>query len=605
MTAGHIKRLRERELQISLEDEIFRGRLSTELPKPPISRDWCEYWSKEKEGAYYFCDWLGEAPCGGYTPIVAQDAVPDTGASTGSSGERIAAERVLEKVGAGAPPEQAAEPSGPAFGINEPPSVLIGSAMSIVSKLTPTTAGHVLQHALERDDGLQLRLSQNAFFQTCLIFGGPGAGKTNLFKQMVRGVLEHHTRPGCLLLDPKGVLQGLLKSDGEGAGSDPIVISSGGGTRCNILRGSLRPSQVGRLLAEVSLAEAGDINGGWAPIVRDIMESAAVVMDAYHRTYEKRTSAYIALTAKQLLRGFLRKARFPSAKGGVYWEYPALAFAIQIPRLPNTSKEVRDACLKVEEYYKTTKDEQRHYVRQVLESSLGPLLTDRWDFLSDETDSRNLYDEVHNRHGRVVISVGQEEQGFQKSLCTLAKAFYQQAVLASLDASNRRTPEKGPFSVLACDEYAWVATESPSGLVSDSGFFSLSREAGCMSILAIQSLATARSRLGAGMADRWEAILGNVGLRIFMKLNDRETARLASEFAGRQKQVRKIVSLSKSSDGRSVSDSPLLFEEEVVPTEFFTNQLQFPYAYVHGTVDVKCPPVSTFVQIAELADPRT
>ena len=67
------------------------------------------------------------------------------------------------------------------------------------------------------------------------------------------------------------------------------------------------------------------------------------------------------------------------------------------------------------------------------------------------------------------MSIGNGSAAFQRSLCTLMKAGYQQTVLATLARHGSRRPGDR-FSVLACDEYAQVATEGNSGLVSDSSF---------------------------------------------------------------------------------------------------------------------------------------
>jgi hypothetical protein len=46
-----------------------------------------------------------------------------------------------------------------------------------------------------------------------------------------------------------------------------------------------------------------------------------------------------------------------------------------------------------------------------------------------------------------------------------------------------------------------------------------------MSLLALQSVATGRSRFPASMHDRWDGILGNVMVKMFMRVNDVEPRR--------------------------------------------------------------------------------
>ena len=161
------------------------------------------------------------------------------------------------------------------------------------------------------------------------------------------------------------------------------------------------------------------------------------------------------------------------------------------------------------------------------------------------------------------------------SLSTLVKSIFQQAVLANLSrvAKANAGETNIPFFILACDEYAQAITEGETGLVSDSRFFSLSREAGCLSLLALQSVATGRSRFPAAMRDRWEGILGNVTAKFFMRLNDIETAELGSSLAGKQHSFVQVLSQQQSAQGLSATDSLTMLEHHRVPPWYLTNRL--------------------------------
>src|SRR5262249_25460722 len=140
------------------------------------------------------------------------------------------------------------------------------------------------------------------------------------------------------------------------------------------------------------------------------------------------------------------------------------------------SEEARIACDRIAEYFSPSiEPRQRRYVRQIIERSLGELTLPEWSYLSNTAGGNTVYSDIINR-GRVVsVAVGQASPAFQRSLSTLVKAIFQQAVLANLSRVTRENLGKPkaeqqqiPFFILACDEYAQAVTEGDTGLVSDS-----------------------------------------------------------------------------------------------------------------------------------------
>ena len=127
-------------------------------------------------------------------------------------------------------------------------------------------------------------------------------------------------------------------------------------------------------------------------------------------------------------------------------------------------------------------------------------------------------------------------------------------------------------------------------------FFSLSREAGCLSLLALQSVATGRSRFSAAMRDRWDGVLGNVTVKFFMRLNDVETAELGSSLAGSQHSFVEVLSQQQSAQGLTASNSVSMVEHPRVPPWYLTNRMPQGHAFVHGTLDGKSAPTTVFVR---------
>jgi len=439
--------------------------------------------------------------------------------------------------------------------------------------------------------------------QTYLIFGGPGAGKTYYFKYLLSRMLAHPDRPGCLLLDPKGseltpwLEQQLAKTNRE---ITVLSVNAGSQHAFNVLGQDLSPKELGRLLSEVVLTGAG-VDESWAVLVGDLLEAGAVVIAEASNVLPEYTGK--PLTAARLLNNILYHSAFKD-RDGLKSEYPIVVKALRLAR-KTTSAEVRIACDRIAEYFSTSlQPNQRRFVRQIIERSVGELMLPQWRYLSSVTAGNTLYSDIIDK-GRVVsVAVGQSSPAFQRSLSTLVKAIFQQAVLANLsrvtnENANRPESEKKkiPFFILACDEYAQAITEGQTGLVSDSRFFSLSREAGCLSLLALQSVATGRSRFPAEMHDRWEGILGNVTVKFFMRVNDVETAELASSLMGSRHSFVKVLSQQASAQGPSTTDSVTMIEHRRVPPWYLTNRMPQGHALVHGTLDGESAPTTTFIEV--------
>lgn len=582
-TAARLQAMREDVLAEETERAAVTRRTSPRLSVPPRDHDWCA--ARTRGDVYYFCAWLDDDSCRDFSP--ASGTTADTPASGRAAGPVLPTDPP--------PPAADATPVGVATATRVEWTASIGTALADPMRLENHPDGFEVEYALDRSTGTDLTLNGNALFQTCLLFGGPGAGKTHLFLRLLRQVLAHEARPGCLLLDPKGVLEAWLDRTLREIGREPALVISPRATvkpRCNIVDLPLRPAQVGKLMAEVVAAEAGGIDPGWTILISDLLESGAEVLAH---------GAGGSLTAARLVSGVLTKKRRTDANPAKRpWDYPVRAQAEYLLQChewgDRLDGDLLRACLRIVEYYEATKDEQRRFVRQAIEASFAELLREDWAWLSTDVQGPRLYEAVHNEGRVVLVSIGQGSAAFQRSLCTLMKAGYQQTVLAGL-AAHRDEDTASGHSVLACDEYAQVATEGRSGLVSDSSFFSLSREAGCTALLALQSLATGRSRFEQAMRDRWEGILGNVGLRVFMRLNDMETAKLASEFAGRTKRIITLSSRSLATQGATLGESHQMLDVEVAPPTLFTNRLARGMAFVHGTVDTRLPNTATFVQV--------
>jgi hypothetical protein len=572
-----LKRRRELEMDLSLEEASVPGP-AVKLRRRPLAHAWCSVWSDDDDRRYYFCEWLGDRDCERFSCQYLDSACT---LCNGASGLCLRKEAAASR---GVPAESEAASSQWQLPLGD----VFRLAMSRRA-VDGFEEGFELHYGLEPADNADgVCISGKGLFQTYLVFGGPGAGKTHFFKYLLWHILSHKLRPGCLVLDPKGVLEEWLGEVMKGLGrwEDLAVVSANRDWSCNVFGSTLSSRELGRLLSDVVLAEAAGVDEGWQVFVSDLLESGAVVAAAAR---ERKT-----VTASELLADILTRKKF-IRDGRIIKQYPVLIRAQQLYPAAE-DREIREACDRVIQYFVSTKEEQRRFVRQLVERTLGELRAPEWLYLSDSGESEDLYSGILESGRVVLVSVGQRSPSFQRSLCTLMKAVFQQTVLSALSTAGGSVPSPR-FSILATDEYAQVVAEGQSGLVSDSRFFSLSREAHCMSLLALQSVATARSRFHATVRDRWDGIVGNVNVKVFMRLNDIETAKMGSDFGGLRHSLIKMVGKSVSEASSGVNESFTVVENSRVPEWFLTNGLGQGEAFVHGTLDGESSPVSCFIRV--------
>lgn len=599
-----IQQREEMQAALRLEEMLYKQQGGVRLDRPPSRHDWCASWPGTPEGRYYFCDWLEDNNCDRFQPASSHDTAQPFGpaATLGTpTAPRempwpdrmpppVVAPRTVAQPASQTDPANWALPLGPAFALR-----------TVQQPIAIGEGGFYLDYKFEDLPDLRPAIRGRGLAQTYMIFGGPGAGKTYYFKYLLRTLLAHPDRPGCLLLDPKGVLTGWLREvldDLKRPKEDLCVLQEDADDEAfNVLGADLQPVELGRLLSEVVLAGAEGVAEDWGVLITDLLASSAVLVDKASRDAGNGPATAVAILDQILYK------RHPVRKNGqISMQYPIQQLARAYSRLSfEDEPELRIAADRITLYFETIEGRQERFVRQIIERSLSELTTRKWKYLSvNNSKAGSLYREIIHEHRVVSVAVGQSSPAFQRSMSTLVKAIFQQAVLSDL---TRRMAEKAkgaeppdPFFILACDEYAQAITEGASGLVSDSRFFSLAREAGCMSLLALQSVATGRSRFPAAMHDRWEGILGNVSVKFFMKLNDVETAELASALAGKRHSFVPVASQQQSAQGLVASEGVTMVEHPLVPAWYLTNCMPQGYALVHGTLDGTSAPVSVFVK---------
>jgi TraM recognition site of TraD and TraG len=140
--------------------------------------------------------------------------------------------------------------------------------------------------------------------------------------------------------------------------------------------------------------------------------------------------------------------------------------------------------------------------------------------------------------------------GLAKALGVMMKLDFERAVLNRVPKIEAHPDQYFRQVLFLCDEYQHFATVGESDPTGDEKFFSLSRQPKCIPIIATQSISSLRSALPA---ESWRTLLQTFRTKIVLSLSDDFSARTASDFCGREDQLKVSYSLSESGHDTKVS----------------------------------------------------
>ena len=140
--------------------------------------------------------------------------------------------------------------------------------------------------------------------------------------------------------------------------------------------------------------------------------------------------------------------------------------------------------------------------------------------------------------------------GLAKAIGIMMKLDFERAVLNRIPSIEANSNHHFRQVLFLCDEYQHFATVGESDPTGDEKFFSLSRQAKCIAIVATQSISSLRSTLPG---DSWRTLLQTFRTKIFLSLSDDFSARIASELCGREDRLKVSYNLSESGHDASVS----------------------------------------------------
>jgi len=140
--------------------------------------------------------------------------------------------------------------------------------------------------------------------------------------------------------------------------------------------------------------------------------------------------------------------------------------------------------------------------------------------------------------------------GLAKAIGTFLKQDFQRAMLGRIPQIEREPDRAWREVFFLCDEYQAFATVGESDPSGDEKFFSLSRQARCIPIIATQSISSLASALPG---DTWRTLLQTFRTKIFLALSDDFSTSIASDLCGKDEQLKEQYSIAENSQDARVS----------------------------------------------------
>jgi type IV secretory pathway TraG/TraD family ATPase VirD4 len=143
-----------------------------------------------------------------------------------------------------------------------------------------------------------------------------------------------------------------------------------------------------------------------------------------------------------------------------------------------------------------------------------------------------------------------DNPGLARLIGTMMKLDFQRAVIGRIPKIEASPEAHFRQVVFVCDEYHAFATVGESDPTGDEKFFSLSRQARCIPVVATQSISSLRSALPG---ETWRTLLQTFRTKIFLALSDDFSARVASDLCGRDEQLKLSYNFSESGQDAQVN----------------------------------------------------
>jgi hypothetical protein len=140
--------------------------------------------------------------------------------------------------------------------------------------------------------------------------------------------------------------------------------------------------------------------------------------------------------------------------------------------------------------------------------------------------------------------------GLARAIGTMLKQDFQRAVLNRVPRMASHPDRAWRPVMFICDEYQAFATTGENEPSGDEKFFSLTRQAKCIPIVATQSISSLRSTLHG---EAWRTLLQGLRTKIFLSLSDDFSTRMAADLCGKAERLKAGYSLTEAGQDARVS----------------------------------------------------
>jgi hypothetical protein len=167
--------------------------------------------------------------------------------------------------------------------------------------------------------------------------------------------------------------------------------------------------------------------------------------------------------------------------------------------------------------------------------------------------------------------------GLARAIGVMLKMDFQRAVLNRIPHIAKSPSKEWRPIVFICDEYQELATVGVNEPSGDEKFFSLSRQARCVPLVATQSISSLQSTLPG---ETWRTLLQTFRTKIFLSLSDDFSAKIASELCGQEEKWRVNYNISESGHDSRVSyltGKPLADKAHISTSKTYSQQRDYRF----------------------------
>jgi TraM recognition site of TraD and TraG len=167
--------------------------------------------------------------------------------------------------------------------------------------------------------------------------------------------------------------------------------------------------------------------------------------------------------------------------------------------------------------------------------------------------------------------------GLARAIGVMLKMDFQRAVLNRIPSIVRQPDKPWRPIVFICDEYQHFATVGENEPSGDEKFFTLSRQAKCVPVVATQSISSLKTTLPG---ETWRTLLQTFRTKIFLSLSDDFSAKIASELCGQDEKWRVNYNISESGHDSRVSyltGKPLADKAHISTSKTYSQQRDYRF----------------------------